>query len=101
MNIEKLPKWAQLEFRKLQGEVNALSEQLDQIKKESGKMRWREVLSDKAHGIPDIAVVESDVDGGCITVSVQDGYLSVSSNRSALIVQPQAANVVRVRCGDF
>lgn len=101
IKIEKLPKWVQLEFKKLQGQVDALSKQLDQIENVSGKMKWREVLSSRTHGIPEIAVVEADIDGGDVSVLVQDGYLSVSSNRGALIVQPQSANVVRIRCGEF
>lgn len=100
-DISKLPKWAQSEIERLQRDNTDLRRKLDEIQDGSGPMVWYEIMDGVTHGIPDGAVVRAQVGGEKIEISVQGDALRISSIMRSIIVQPQSANVVRVRVADY
>ena len=102
-DITKLPKWAQTEIEVLRRRVANLQEKLDQVDNATGTMYWMNsgAVDTVKHGLPDYASMHATVDGGVIELQVQDGSLIVRANRDNPIIQPQAANVFKVKVGRY
>ncbi len=95
---EKLPKWAQLEIQKLEGQLKTAEEVIASRDSQDSMISWRHVMN--RHGIPDHATVEFHIDDARIDVSVVDGALRITSSSSMLSVLPRASNSFWVKAAE-
>ena len=112
-NVSKLPKWAQARIALLERQVREAEEAVRRVYTDNGdtdiyvldSSRWVET-GNLGHGLPrhtHIAIELNETTHLTVTKS-EHGYVEVmASGRggSALIVQPQSSNVIKITAGDW
>lgn len=97
--LDKLPKWAQDEIKRLARDLNVANDTIASFDAKDSVITWRQGLQDK-HGLPKHAVVDFHIGGNIITASLSKDVLRVSSSSSSISVLPSASNSVYVKCDE-
>ena len=106
--IKKLPKWAQMEFKRLERDINRLENRLELANNEVNKPAFYvyDILdSDEKHWFTDRCIarfpVGSDRLLSHIDISLRDGNLLIHSSGDELIIKPHASNSITLMMKDF
>ena len=100
--LTKLPKWAQQYIQKLQKDVEWYKKQLRQLDTADSPLTWEAISgNNETHGIPERATITFVLPNGKIDFKLRKDEIHVSAHSRGLLVEPVAANSIKLSCGKW